>query len=72
MDVHVGVDDFGKVYMLMYMKVEGRILMDVHVDNYCMYIYVLYIRFYIVDSERVKNLALKNAQDAYDKHQEKV
>lgn len=37
-DVHVGVDDFGKVYMLMYMKVEGRILMDVHVDNYCMFL----------------------------------
>lgn len=37
-DVHVGVDDFGKVYMLMYMKVEGRILMDVHVDNYRMFL----------------------------------
>lgn len=33
---------------------------------------ILCVRFYIVDSERVKNLALKNAQDAYDKHQEKV
>lgn len=38
MDVHVGVDDFGKVYMLMYMKVEGRILINVHVDNYCMFL----------------------------------
>lgn len=37
-DVHVGVDDFGKAYMLMYMKVEERILMDVHVDNYCMFL----------------------------------
>lgn len=33
---------------------------------------ILCVRFYIVDTERVKNLALKNAQDAYDKHQEKV
>lgn len=38
MDVHVVVDDFGKVYMLMYMKVEGRILMDVHVDNYFVFL----------------------------------
>lgn len=37
-DEYVGVDDFGKVYMLMYMKVEGRILMDVYVDNYCMFL----------------------------------
>lgn len=39
------------------LEVEGRVLVDVAVDDY--------------DSERMKNLALKNAQDAYDKHQEK-
>lgn len=39
------------------LEVEGRVLVDVAADDY--------------DSERVKNLALKNAQDAYDKHQEK-
>lgn len=49
MDVHVGVDDFGKVYMLMYMKVEGRILMDVHVDNYCVFGKNLEQTFYALD-----------------------
>lgn len=33
---------------------------------------ILCVRFYIVDSERVKNLVLKNVQDVYDKYQEKV